>query len=157
MTQKDFSKNKINKVLNKQEILEDTILQTQINIALNNDITADINQQKQLESSLAFEKTIENILKKYKLEFYTEEQLRKQDNKTVLTPDILFIKPIKINNETIHWIDAKDYYGSNLHTISSRLKKQSKKYNEAFGKGAFVFHHGLSEKLKIDNTLLLSI
>ncbi len=155
MESNGFSKKKINNILTKKESLKKKFSRKQLNIALENDITADINQSKQLESSRNFELKVNHEFDKYNIKYFTEEQLREKG--TTLTPDLLLKEPIKINGTLIYWVDAKDYYGSNLKIITKGLKKQSSKYNNKFGKGAFVFHYGFSEKLNIKNTLLLSL
>ena len=155
MENNGFSKKKISNILTKKESLKKKFCRKQLNIALENDITADINQSKQLESSRNFEMKVNGEFDKHNIKYLTEEQLRKKG--TTLTPDLLLEEPIKINGVLMHWIDAKDFYGSNLRIITRGLNKQSSKYNDKFGKGAFVFHHGFSEKLNIKNTLLLSL
>ena len=82
--------------------------------------------------------------------FYTEAALRARPaaaGQSNLTPDILFKRPIMIEQNgrqhRVSWIDAKNYcwYGSKL-TLRS-ITAQAKKYTEAFGPGAFLFHHGV--------------
>jgi hypothetical protein len=84
--------------------------------------------------------------------FYTEAALRARPaaaGHSNLTPDILFKQPIVIEQNgrqhTVNWIDAKNYcwYGSKL-TLRS-ITAQAKKYRDAFGPGAFLFHHGVAD------------
>ena len=78
------------------------------------------------------------------------------------TPDLTFDPPIEINGHSIHWIDSKNMYGASCFEkkkwwFVKGLKKQSKKYDLAFGKGAFVFSGGYCEALKtqVPNSLFL--
>ena len=84
--------------------------------------------------------------------FETEAALRARPaaaGHSNLTPDILFKRPIVVEQNgrrhTVSWIDAKNYcwYGSKL-TLRS-ITAQAKKYTDAFGPGAFLFHHGVAD------------
>ena len=146
---KEIIKN--NKYLNKYDI-------EQLNKAIKNDWFAGINKEKQLKKSLEYENKIQNFLDKYKVKYKTQDDLlANPDKNKLLTPDFLIKSKLQINGDQIYWIDAKNFYGA--YTISNiyNLKKQAKKYNEAFGKGVFIFSKNFSNKLKINNTLLLHI
>ena len=84
-------------------------------------------------------------------EILTEEDLKSQGMQ--LTPDFVFANDgICINGKTVYWLDCKTYYGSsslvNLSYLPiGKLKKQTDKYCEAFGPGAFVFLNGFSHDL----------
>ena len=157
---KKLNKKEINYILRLRKKHKDKFIQKQIEIALENDIVADIDQTNMKKSSLEFEDMVCREFDKYNINYITEDQLREQysdSGEKFLTPDILLKKPIKINNSEVNWVDAKDFYGANLTTIKFRLQKQSEKYTKAFGKGAFVFRYGVSEDLNIKDTLLLSL
>ena len=78
--------------------------------------------------SKLFEKRIQEILgdKVYK----TEEELKGQS----LTPDFLLKDMGKYK-----WLDAKNYPHFDSRMTRKKLKKQAKKYTDAFGPGIFVF------------------
>ena len=72
----------------------------------------------------------------------------------------MFDVPIVIKEESdtetqIKWLDVKNYFLADIPFLLDKLRDQAKKYNDAFGNGAFVFHLGLDPKIKIDNTLIL--
>ena len=81
------------------------------------------------------------------------------------TPDILFLKPIRINGCLVKWIDAKSYYGSAMFANSKKIPNgklydQALRYNQHYGgqcQGAFVFGQGYCVDLKrtVTNALLL--
>lgn len=128
----------------------------QFNIANDNDIYATTNQDEQLRKSLEYEKHVKNILDKNGVSYLTQDELQEKGYK--LTPDFLIKGDFKIDGKQIKWIDAKNFFGAYSFFNRKRLKKQAKKYNNYFGKyGAFAFSMGFSEKLNIDNTLLLKI
>ena len=160
MKYNNYNKKKISDILKRKKQHKNKFIQEQIEIALENDITADIDQSYQKESSLEFEDIVCKEFDKYNVKYMTEEQIRSEKSDSgekFLTPDMLLKKPIKINGEYVYWVDAKDFYGANLKTVKYRLKKQSEKYIKVFGNGAFVFRYGVSKNLKIDDTLLLSL
>ena len=90
---------------------------------------------------------------------FSTEKTIKEKKLHKLTPDFLFETPIIISlddkKHNIHWIDVKNYFLGDIQLITDKLKEQSKKYNETFGNGAFVFHYGLTSGIIIPNTLIL--
>jgi hypothetical protein len=120
-------------------------------------------------NSMKFEDKLNSWLKNnVSTPFKTENMLRSEyttdvsntfNSPNMSTPDVLFDKPIIIKlhdtQHKIYWIDAKNYALVNVPFIIKSLKKQSDKYNKAFGPGAFVFHYGISSDIKFDNTLVL--
>ena len=111
-----------------------------------------------LNRSKKFEIDLENFLKDCDIDFKNEADIiREKIHK--LTPDVLLTEPIEIivndENNQINWLDAKNYTLVNIPFIIKSLHKQANKYNKAFGKGAFVFHYGFDESIKIPDTLIL--
>lgn len=89
-----------------------------------------------------FEGKVEKKLRKVGLKFLTEKQQREAGTNTSATPDFLMTAPIFYNGHQINWIDAKNFLGWESDLVYSKLKKQAKKYNTAFGHGAFIFSEG---------------
>lgn len=89
--------------------------------------------------------------------FLTESQIlaemRRGTRARGPTPDILFVRPVRINGHLVKWIDAKLYYGSatyaNKKNLPNRkLQQIAQRYNNYFGgKGAFVFGQGFCADL----------
>ncbi len=111
-----------------------------------------------LKRSMEFEHQLENYLKSLKINFRTEVDI-KSDKDYAVTPDILFDKPIILElngvDHVIRWLDAKNYLLTDTPFIVKSLKKQSEKYNDVFGMGAFVFHYGYDKSVDIPNVLIL--
>ena len=110
------------------------------------------NRGEQIENLLA------NFLDKLEIDYMTENDIRKLDLYKV-TPDFLFNEDIEIqvNNivHTVRWMDAKSFMLINTPFMVKSLAKQAKKYNEIFGKGAFVFSEGIDTSVKINSTVIL--
>ena len=108
--------------------------------------------------SIDFEHQLENYLKSLNINFRTEIDIKRDKDYTV-TPDILFDKPIIIQLDgidyNIRWLDAKNYTLTDTPFIIKSLHKQSEKYNNIFGMGAFVFHYGFVSSIIVPNTLIL--
>lgn len=148
-----FDKKKIkkiitNKLLNKYDL-------EQLDKAIKNDWFAGIDKEKQLKKSLEYENKIQKFLNKYKIKYDTQDNLI--EKKSLLTPDFLIKSKLQINGNRVYWIDAKNFYGAYTKSNLYNLKKQAKKYNDAFGSGAFIFSNNFSNKLKIKNTQLLHV
>lgn len=133
--------------------------QTQFKLAEQNDIYVTLNQTDQSEQSILFEKKIEEFLIKNNVEYKTQEQLTQEQmtkfGKAINTPDFLIISEFIINSKKINWIDAKNFYGSNIDFIISKIKKQIKKYLESYGSGCLIFNHGFNSELSFHNVLIL--
>lgn len=140
----------------------------------NNFTDMDINVQELLEKPIndlieedravtiaarEFEETFEAWFSKSGIKFKTEKDIR-IENAHNLTPDFLLDVPIIIKKDDIdyeiHWIDVKNYFMTDVKIMQSKLRKQSQKYNEAFGNGAFVFHYGFDPSIQISDTLILN-
>ena len=133
--------------------------QEQYKLAEQNDIYVTLNQSTQQEQSILFEKQIEAFLIKNNVEYKTQEQLTQEQivkfGKAINTPDFLIISEFIINTKKINWIDAKNFYGSNIEFIISKIKKQIKKYLESYGPGCIIFKHGFNSKLTFQNVIIL--
>jgi hypothetical protein len=156
-----------NKIYNKQlkELLSSNLLSeidlNQYQIANKSDIYLSIDQHEQIESSINFEKSIENILINYKIKYRTQEDLTKEqmskDGYVSNTPDFLIDSNLEINSHIVKWIDAKNFYGSNIDFVKNKIKKQIKKYINTYGPGCIIFNYGFNSKLKFNNVLILHI
>lgn len=123
----------------------------EIMLAENNDLNSYIMRKKDAKLAIDAEQRFISFMRK-DIRFYTENEIKKYSR---LTPDILFIDKVYINNERIYWIDFKNYIGTDTSFLYKSNIKQAKKYNERFGKGAFCYQYGIVENLHIDNTMLL--
>jgi hypothetical protein len=69
------------------------------------------------------------------------------------TPDFTFDPPITINGVSVAWVDAKMLYASRRFVKTkfmseSRLAATARRYNAAFGPGAYVFARGFCAALR---------
>ena len=132
----------------------------QLNYAIENDIFNKVVQTEQIENSENFEKEIGNFLKKHDVKFKTQDELVKEQiekyGRPINTPDFLILSDFYINNNKINWIDAKNFYGANTFLVKKKIKKQVRKYIDAYGFGSIFFSLHFSEKLNFDNVLLVN-
>jgi hypothetical protein len=151
------------KTIKKKFPFNDKFLQN-IKKVIDNDVFNTISQDKIKQYADAFERKLEYAVDNvYKIKYKTEGQLVIEQTETygrpILTPDILLLQDLYINNKKINWIDAKNYYGANTILIKKNLTKQIDKYYDKLGSGAIVFNLGYSSKLEqqFDNNKIIFI
>jgi hypothetical protein len=133
----------------------------QLNIAIENDIYALINQDTIQNDAILFENNIQCLLEKNKIKFKTQVELTHEQIKLYgypkSTPDFLLDKneELYFNDVKINWIDAKNFYGSNIDFIKNKIKKQIKKYINNYGSGCIIFSLGYNEKLIFENCIII--
>lgn len=153
------SKEKVKKLFNKPQLLDDYDY-VQFEIAKNNDDFALVNQDEIQERAEQFERQIEEVLKKASVEYKTQNQLAKEQIKShgraFSTPDFLIESELIINGQEIRWIDAKNFFGSNISFVKNKINDQTKKYIKNYGKGSIIFNLGFSESYFDSNILFLS-
>jgi hypothetical protein len=154
---KTNSKEKVKRLFNKPELLSENDFK-QFTIAKKNDDFALVNQDEILVQSNLFEKKIENVLKKNNIDYKTQEELSNEQikiyGKPINTPDFLLKSDLKINGKNIKWIDAKNFYGSNINFVKSKINEQTKKYINNYGQGCIIFNLGFNE-LYLENKDIL--
>lgn len=145
---KTNSKEKVKKIFNNPSLLNEYDY-NQFILAKENDDFALINQDETLKKAIDFEKQIEEILIKNNIIYKTQEDLTqeqiKSHGKAFSTPDFLIESELIINNREIKWIDAKNFYGSNIKFVKSKIKEQTKKYINNYGNGCIIFNLGFNE------------
>jgi hypothetical protein len=131
----------------------------QLKLAIKSDIYNLLDQNSISIAATEFENKIEKILTKLNIKFRTQQELTieqiKLYNKPINTPDFLIDSELIINNIKINWIDAKNFYGSNIPFVKKKIEKQIKKYINTYGSGCIIFR-SFSSGLKFSNVLLLS-
>jgi len=154
---KNHSKEKVKKMFNEPKLLNDYDYE-QFTIAKNNDDFALVNQNDILEKANLFEKQIEEILKINNIKYKTQDDLVKEQiklyGKPINTPDFLIETNLKINNRFIKWIDAKNFYGSNINFVKSKINNQTKKYINDYGDGCIVFNLGFNQTFTDNSNIL---
>lgn len=153
------SKEKVKKLFNKPQLMDDYDYK-QFEIAKENDDFALVNQDEIQEKAENFERQIEEILKKKNIQYKTQNQLAKEQiklhGKPFCTPDFLIESELIINGHEIKWIDAKNFFGSNVSFIKSKITDQTKKYIKNYGKGSIIFNLGFNQSYLDSNILFLS-
>jgi hypothetical protein len=128
-------------------------------IAESQDAESLFNQQRISEIAAINEARIVNYFRRMGLNFKSESELIEEQIKLhgrpILTPDILFIDEVYINNQRVYWLDYKDYVGTTVGFLYNSNKAQADKYNASLGPGAICYHGGFVENTVIANTLLL--
>jgi hypothetical protein len=152
-----LNKNKTKEAIDKYELEKWEISQIQIANNMDSFIRADNTRTR--EKAENFENVLGKYLKKHKIKFKTEEELKREQKKKygkpINTPDFLIKSDLYIDGKKINWIDAKNYYGANTDHINENIENQTKKYIDKFGFGALVFSLGFSQKLRMKNILML--
>jgi hypothetical protein len=139
-------------ILNKFDLI-------QLDLAIDNDIYALVDNSVVLTESINYELDIQKFLDKHDIKYKTQDQLVEEQIKLygrpISTPDFLIKSNLFIDNKKINWIDAKNYYGANISFIKKSINKQILKYNKNYGYGCIIFKLGFNDSLKFNNTLLL--
>ncbi|KAI9045748.1 zinc finger protein [Aspergillus affinis] len=74
-------------------------------------------------------------------QFQTERE--QKESRLSPTPDIRFHEPVLVNGHSCHWIEYKNYFGFKANPfITSKNKKQFRKYVSGIGPGAVVYKLG---------------
>ncbi len=68
--------------------------------------------------------------------------------KAIITPDILFTRPVTINGEFVVWMDYKSFVGVPGTFITKKIRQQAAKYTHEYGPGIIVFRGGYVEGMK---------
>jgi hypothetical protein len=149
---------KLSKLIMNPEILSEYDL-IQLNLAIENDVYALIDQSQIQKDSEKFELDIKKILDQNNIKYKTQEELVVEQIKNhgmpINTPDFLIKSDLYINGRKINWIDAKNFYGSNVPFVSDKIKKQTEKYVKTWGPGSIIFSLGFNEKLHYNNIILI--
>ena len=151
---------KLTKLINNPNNLNnlDEYDRQQLNIAIENDAYAIIDNSKIKDESIEFEKLVQKVLDTYSVKYKTQDELTeeqiKEYGKPINTPDFLIISDLYINDMKINWIDAKNFYGSNISFVKEKIEVQTKKYLDKWGSGCVVFNLGFNEEIKYPNILL---
>lgn len=151
-------KMKLDKMLINKNIL--TYDKEQLDRAMKYDKYTNLDNMISQRKAREFEIKIEDFLKKNNVKYIDQGELVKQQIKShgyaFNTPDFLILSDLYINNFKINWIDAKNYYGSNINFDVKLIKKQVGKYISKYGSGCIIFNLGYNEILFIDKVLFLA-
>jgi len=131
----------------------------QYNCAEKNDANSVSNQIITAKFAMNNELLVVNFFKKIGIICMTQDELAseqiKEYGKVIITPDILFIDPVYINNVRVHWIDYKNYVGTDIKFIFASNFEQATRYNKKYGPGALCYHNSFVDNIMIPNTMML--
>jgi len=140
-------------ILNKHDL-------KQLDLAIENDIYALIDNSVILSESINYELELQKFLDKHNILYKTQDQLVEEQTqkygRPISTPDFLIQSDLYINNIKINWIDAKNYYGANITFILDSLNKQVNKYINEYGTGCIIYKLGYNDSINIKNVILIS-
>lgn len=124
------------------------------------DSVSNVNQDSTRAFADAFEDIVASFLVEKGVAFVRQKELETEQKKifgkSILTPDFLFLDEVEINGQRVTWIDAKAFYGANIHFNISKIKKQMSRYIDHWGGGAIMYLQGFSEKLVMDGCTMLN-
>lgn len=131
----------------------------QFKLAESNDAESTFNQQRVAEIAAINEEKFINYFKSIGIKLRTQEQLVREQiaqyGRPVLTPDVLFTDEVYINGKRVHWIDYKDYLGTDVRFLFTSNMNQSVKYAEKWGPGALCYRKSFVSGLYIPGAMLL--
>ncbi len=120
-----------------------------------------ISQQQAAVVAADNEKAFVDYVRGLGIALQTQDSLTEQQmsdcGRAVLTPDILFMDEVYINGKRVHWIDYKDYIGTNVGFLLESNTKQAAKYMKEWGPGALCYHRSFVSNVTIPGTLLLDM
>jgi len=131
----------------------------QFKLAYNIDITSGHNDIKTArdaaDAEAAFVARVRSlgIPLKDQADLTAEQEL--SHGRAIITPDILFTAPVRINGADVHWIDFKNYVGADIAFLRASNHKQASRYVDKFGAGAFAYAGGVVEGTSIPGAIML--
>lgn len=134
----------------------------QYNLASANDAESTFNQQRIAAVAAENEaRAVKYFVQKLGMRAKTQDDLTAEQTKkygrAVITPDLLFIDEVYINDARVHWIDYKDYIGTSAKFVLQLNTEQAAKYTKKWGPGALLYRRGWIEGVKIPGAILLDV
>lgn len=131
----------------------------QFYLAEKHDAESAFNRQQIAETAAENEARVIAYFKSIGCNIKTQDDLVREQVEThgraILTPDLLFLDEVYINGTRVHWIDYKDYIGTDIRFLLKSNIDQAAKYTEKWGTGALCFHKSYVDGLFIPNSILL--
>lgn len=102
---------------------------------------AEERMRQKKERALIQETSFIDKMRNFGYQFKTERE--QKELRLSPTPDIRFHEPVSVNGHSCHWIEYKNYFGFKANPfITSKNKKQFRKYVSGLGPGAVVYRLG---------------
>lgn len=128
--------------------------------AFYNDAESTINHDRIARIAEENEQRVVGYFRSLGIRLKTQNELvheqKKLHGRAIATPDIVFLDDVIINGVRVHWLDYKDYAGTNIPFLYNSNVAQSQRYTAMFGGGAICYRFSFIDELYIPNTLLLN-
>ena len=160
LSMKGYGKTKIKKCLNDPKKELNSREQREYAEAEGADSVSNVHQTLARKFANKFEDIIANFLEQRGICFVRQNQMeteqKKSFGKSILTPDFLLLDEVFVNGQQITWIDAKAFYGANIHFNIKKVRQQMSRYTNHWGGGAIMYLQGFSENLIFDGCTMLT-
>jgi hypothetical protein len=158
LTGRGWSKTKIKETLKSPSKLNERD-KKEFLLAEEQDKVSSVNQSETQSAAEIFEDILCNYFTSLGVRFRRQEELLKEQKKSegraVITPDLLFLDDIRINDIPCAWIDAKHFFGADLKFPKKKTQKQVDRYVKEYGQGAIVYRHGFCQSLNLNGAIQL--
>ena len=132
----------------------------QLKIAEKNDADSRINQDTIYKSAMDFEESVVKFFLNAGVRIKTQDQLAEQQTKrygrAVITPDLLFLDHVYINDVKVTWLDCKNYMGNEIGFIRKSNVNQAAKYGVKWGPGVVLYRYSALDTLSLPSAIVLS-
>jgi hypothetical protein len=148
-----ISRVKCNKYLRNPNCVNNPRLTKELRQALERDITYSPNANTmQAKYGRMVEDAVKDWLDTNKIEYRQEKEIKEKYPKT---PDFLLKKPLKIDDDDIHWIECKASFGDDVE-MRRNYRRQLLPYKGLFGNGMVVYWYGYIEDAPHDKDILIA-
>ena len=159
LTGRGWTKNRIKETLNKNPSRLNKRDREQFELAESVDRVSSVNQTETQNAAEVFEVILCDYFSSVGVRFRRQEDLlaeqKVKEGRAIITPDLLLLDDVRINDIPCAWIDAKHFFGADLRFPKKKTQKQVDRYVAEYGQGAIVYRHGFCGGLKLRGAIQL--
>ncbi|MEE2650401.1 MAG: TPD domain-containing protein, partial [Candidatus Thermoplasmatota archaeon] len=159
LTGRGWTKNRIKETLNKNPSKLNKRDREQFELAESVDRVSSVNQTETQNAAEVFEVILCDYFSSVGVRFRRQEDLlaeqKVKEGRAIITPDLLLLDDVRINDIPCAWIDAKHFFGADLKFPKKKTQKQVDRYVAEYGQGAIVYRHGFCGGLKLRGAIQL--
>ena len=159
LTGRGWTKNRIKETLNKNPSRLNKRDREQFELAESVDRVSSVNQTETQNAAEVFEVILCDYFSSVGVRFRRQEDLlaeqKVNEGRAIITPDLLLLDDVRINDIPCAWIDAKHFFGADLRFPKKKTQKQVDRYVAEYGQGAIVYRHGFCGGLKLRGAIQL--
>ena len=159
LTGRGWTKNRIKETLNKNPSRLNKRDWEQFELAESVDRVSSVNQTETQNAAEVFEVILCDYFSSVGVRFRRQEDLlaeqKVNEGRAIITPDLLLLDDVRINDIPCAWIDAKHFFGADLRFPKKKTQKQVDRYVAEYGQGAIVYRHGFCGGLKLRGAIQL--